>query len=183
MTRQIEFANNLRTEQGNDVGTNREFEAGKHFFGDCCAAEHMPALEYKHALARAREIRSVNQAIMTTADDDAVVLFHVANADCRESVPSALADGINGQAAAQLFIPFANANGTDSAAQALIRPAHQFSIQTTGTGDTNLLSPDPISGVTSPLSVSISNNLSGASPATINLAEDLIRNLALSENV
>ena len=77
MTRQIEFANNLRTEQRNDVGTNGEFEAGKNFFGDCRAAEHMPALEYKHALARAREIRGVHQAVVTSADDDAIVfLFH-----------------------------------------------------------------------------------------------------------
>src|SRR2546422_10806391 len=99
-----------------------------------------------------------------------------------KSVPSASADGICTTVSCFLM-PFANAIGTDSAAQALILPAHQFSIQRTGTGEDSFAFPAIVNGVTSPLSVSISNNLSGASPATINLAEDLTRNFAFSENV
>src|SRR6266436_741895 len=73
--RQIEFANDFRAEQGNDVRANGEFEAGKNFFGDRGAAEHIPALEHQHALTRTREISRVNQPVVAAANDDAVVFL------------------------------------------------------------------------------------------------------------
>src|SRR5437588_1057708 len=73
MPGQIEFANDLRTEQGNDVRANREFEAGKNFFRHRRPAENLTALKHEHALARAREIRRVHKTVVATADDDAVV--------------------------------------------------------------------------------------------------------------
>ena len=98
-----------------------------------------------------------------------------------KSVTSASADGINMRFRCFL-LPFADANGTDSAAPAFIL-AHHPSIQTIGTGEDSFAPPAIANGVTSPLSVSISNNLSGASPATINLADDLIKKFAFSEKV
>src|SRR5205807_8293610 len=69
MPGQIEFANDLRTEQGNDVRANREFETRKDFFGYGRAAQYVPTLEHEHALARAREICRVHQTVVTAADD------------------------------------------------------------------------------------------------------------------
>ena len=73
MPRQIEFANDLRAEQGNDVRTDREPESGKNFFRHTRATEHVPALEHEHTLARARQVRSIYQTVVATADDDDVV--------------------------------------------------------------------------------------------------------------
>ena len=75
MPRQIEFANDFRPEQGNDVGADGELEAGKDFFGHRGAAEHVPPLEHQH-LARARQVRGVHQAVVSAADDDDVVMRH-----------------------------------------------------------------------------------------------------------
>src|SRR5262245_8694551 len=73
MARQIEFANDFRPQQGNDVGTNREFESRKNLFSDCRPAEHVAALKHEHALTGAREISGVNQPVVATADHDTVV--------------------------------------------------------------------------------------------------------------
>jgi len=65
----------------------------------------------------------------------------------------------------------------------------QFSIHTTGAGDCNgpalraAVADSGKNDVTSPLSVSINSNLSGASPTTINLADDLISIFAAGVNV
>src|SRR5437870_10855200 len=73
MSWQIEFANDLRTQERNDVRANRKLESGKDFFRYRGAAEHMPAFEYQHTLTCAREICSVDQAIVAAADDDRIV--------------------------------------------------------------------------------------------------------------
>ena len=73
MARQIEVANDLRPQQRNYVGADRELEAGKDFFGDGRAAEHMAALEHQNFLAGAREISGVDQAVVAAADHDYVV--------------------------------------------------------------------------------------------------------------
>ena len=74
---------------------------------------------------------------------------------------------------------------SDKTVQASAATDQFSSIHTIGTGD--IICCDPLdfdnNGATSPLSVSISSNLSGASPATINFADDLMRNLAFAENV
>src|SRR5690349_25086032 len=73
VTREIEFANNLRPQQRDDIRTNRELEAGENLFRHRRAAEHVPALEHEHLLARAREISRVNQTVMPAANHDDVV--------------------------------------------------------------------------------------------------------------
>src|SRR5689334_15539263 len=72
VARQIEFANDLRSQQRDDIRTNREFKTGKHLFSDRRAAEHVPSLEHKNFLSGAREIRRVHQTIMTAPDYDDV---------------------------------------------------------------------------------------------------------------
>ena len=64
-------------QQRDDVGADGELEAGKHFFGDRGAAEHVAAFEHQHFLARARQISSVDQSVMSaTNDDDVVFIAH-----------------------------------------------------------------------------------------------------------
>src|SRR6267143_6529158 len=77
MTRQVEFTNDLGTQQRHDVRTNREFEARKNFFRHSRAAKHVSSLQHQHTLARPREIRGINQAVVAAADyDDIVFVIH-----------------------------------------------------------------------------------------------------------
>ena len=69
----VEVANNLRAEERDDVGADRELESGENFFGDRRAAEHVTALEHEDLLPRAREICGVSEAIVASADHDGVV--------------------------------------------------------------------------------------------------------------
>src|SRR5258706_12918407 len=64
MTRQIELANNLRTQQRHDVRAHRKLEAGKDLFGYGGATQHRPALKYEHALARPRDACRVDQPLV-----------------------------------------------------------------------------------------------------------------------
>ena len=73
MPRQVELADDLRPQQRHDVRADREVEAGKHFFGDGGAAEHVPPLEHEHLAAGAREVGGRGQAVVAAADDDRVV--------------------------------------------------------------------------------------------------------------
>ena len=75
MTRQIEFANDLRTQERDDVRANRKLEAGKDFFRDGRAAEYVTALEHQNLLAGARKIGGVDQTVVAAANDDDVVLI------------------------------------------------------------------------------------------------------------
>src|SRR5213595_3076498 len=73
MSRQIEFANDLRAQQRNDVRTDGKFEAGKDFFGYRGASQHVTTFEHQHALAGTREIRCIHEAVVAAADDDTIV--------------------------------------------------------------------------------------------------------------
>ena len=75
MTGKIEFPNDLRAEQGNDVRTDRELESGENFFRHARSTEYVAALEHEHTLARARQIRGIYQSVVATADDDDVVFL------------------------------------------------------------------------------------------------------------
>ena len=77
VARQVEIANDLRTQQRDDVRADGDVEAGKHFLGDRGAAEHVPALEHEHTAACARQICRVRQAVVAAADHDDVVLWHI----------------------------------------------------------------------------------------------------------
>ena len=73
VARQIELADDLGSQQRDDVGADRELESGKHFLGDGRAAEHVAPLEHDDLAARAREIRRARQPVVPAADDDRVV--------------------------------------------------------------------------------------------------------------
>src|SRR6478672_2020761 len=68
MAREIEVANNLRTEKRDDVRADGKLESGKDFFGDRRAAEHVTALEYKDLLPRAGKIGGMSEAVVASAD-------------------------------------------------------------------------------------------------------------------
>ena len=71
---QIEFANDLRPQQRDDVGADRKLEAGKDLLGTGSSAENVPALENQNFLAGFGEIGGVDQAVVAAANDDGVVL-------------------------------------------------------------------------------------------------------------
>src|ERR1051325_2167542 len=76
VSRQIELANDLRAQQGNDVGANRKLEAGKNFFRYRGAAKHVSSLKYQHALARARQVSGIDQSVVTaTNNNDVIFVF------------------------------------------------------------------------------------------------------------
>src|SRR5688500_5727053 len=74
MARQVEVADDLWTQQRDDVGGDRKFEPGKHFFGDGGAAEHVPPLEDYDLASRTRQISSARQPVVAATDDNRVVL-------------------------------------------------------------------------------------------------------------
>ena len=73
VSRQIEVADDLRPQQRHDVRADRELEAGKDFFGDGGAAEHVAPLEHEDLPARAREVGGGGQPVVASADDDGVI--------------------------------------------------------------------------------------------------------------
>jgi hypothetical protein len=73
--RQFEIADDLRPQQTHDIREFREAIAGKDFLGHRRAADDFAPLEHDDLLARARQVRSGNQAVMARADDDRVVLI------------------------------------------------------------------------------------------------------------
>src|SRR6266850_8039833 len=76
MSRKIKLTNDLGPQQRNHIGTNGELEPGKNFVSDSGSTQHMTALEHQHLLTRTREIGSVHQSVVATADNDDVVFAH-----------------------------------------------------------------------------------------------------------
>ena len=74
MARQFEIANDLWPQQAHYVGEFRKAVAGKDFFGDSGAADHLATLEHHDLFSRARKVGASDQAIVACADDDCVVL-------------------------------------------------------------------------------------------------------------
>jgi hypothetical protein len=70
---EVEVADDLRPEQGDDVGRDAEPEAGDDLLGDGGPAEHLAALEDNDAHAGPREVRGGDQAVVAAPDDDGVV--------------------------------------------------------------------------------------------------------------
>ena len=73
MARQVQVANNLRTQQRHNVRAHGKLEARHDFFGARSAAQHMPALQHEHLLAGSSQIGSIDQAIVASANHDHVV--------------------------------------------------------------------------------------------------------------
>src|SRR5689334_5306501 len=83
--RQVEVADDLGPQKRDDVGADREAEAGEDLLGHRGAAEHMAPLEHEDLLARAREIGGVNEPVVPAADhDDVVARAHSAARSCIE---------------------------------------------------------------------------------------------------
>ena len=69
----VEIANDLRPQQRDHVRAHRELEAGKNFFGEGRAAQHVAAFEHENFLAGARQISGVDEAVVASADHDHIV--------------------------------------------------------------------------------------------------------------
>src|SRR5437764_9868664 len=77
VTRQVELANDLRTQQRDYIGANRKLEAGENFFSDGSAAKHVTTFEHEHLFTCACEICGIHQTVMSAANhDDVVFLRH-----------------------------------------------------------------------------------------------------------
>ncbi len=77
MAGKVEIANDFRTQQRDHVGAHRELEAGKDFFRDSRAAEHVSALQHQNFLPGSRQIGGGGEAVVASSDDDCVV-FRIA---------------------------------------------------------------------------------------------------------
>ena len=73
VAREIEVADDLGPEQGDDVRADGEFESRKDLFGDRGAADEVPAFEDEHFSAGARQICGGGEAVVARADHDRVV--------------------------------------------------------------------------------------------------------------
>ena len=71
--REVQIADDVGPEQGDDVGALGEVEAGEHLLRHRRAAEHVPPLEDEHLAPGPREIRGVREAVVSASDDDGVV--------------------------------------------------------------------------------------------------------------
>ena len=86
VSRQIEFANDLRPEQRDDVGTDGEAEAAEDLLGDGCATHHVSPFEDENPSAGGTEVGGSDETVVAAADDDGVVL-HVCDLTGREPEP------------------------------------------------------------------------------------------------
>ena len=74
--RQVELPDDLRPQQRDDVGADRELEPRKHFLGDRGAAHQVPPLEHQHLAPGPRQVRGVDEPVVPAADDDHVIVRH-----------------------------------------------------------------------------------------------------------
>src|SRR3954468_16249832 len=73
VTRQLEIANDLRSQQADHVRKDRKLETRKNFLGYCGSADEMAALEHDNLAPGAGEVRRRNESIVTAAHDDHVI--------------------------------------------------------------------------------------------------------------
>src|ERR1041384_7700191 len=73
MAWQVEVANDLWPQKGNNVRTDRELESGENLFRDGGGTEHVSALQHQHFFARTSKVRSVREAVVASANHDNVV--------------------------------------------------------------------------------------------------------------
>jgi hypothetical protein len=73
VARQVQFPDDFRAQQRDDVRADGEAKALEHLFGNGGAAEDMAALEHEHLPPGFRQICRGCQAVVPTADDDDVV--------------------------------------------------------------------------------------------------------------
>ena len=73
VAREVQIANDFRSQQRNHVRTDRELEARKNFFGHRRSAEHMAPLQHQNFLAGTSQISRIGESVMAYADHDHVV--------------------------------------------------------------------------------------------------------------
>src|SRR5882757_4937151 len=74
VTRQVEIANDFRTQERHDVRADGELESGKNFFGAGRSPEDVAALEHQNFSTCLGQIGGSSQAVVASANDDYVVL-------------------------------------------------------------------------------------------------------------
>src|SRR5262245_46865872 len=77
MARQLKVPDDLRPEQRNDVGTDRDVKSWEHLFGHGGPAEHMASLEDQDTTSCPREIRGMHEAVVAATNHDGVVGAHI----------------------------------------------------------------------------------------------------------
>src|ERR1700674_2976529 len=70
----VEIANDLGSQQRDDIRANGKLKAGKNFLRASRASENVAALEHEHFLARFRQIGGVGEAVMASPNHNRVVL-------------------------------------------------------------------------------------------------------------
>jgi hypothetical protein len=85
--RELELADDLRTEQRDDVREDAEAVPGHDLLGDRGTTQHVPALEDDDLLAGLRQVRRRYEAVVASADHDRVVALR------HRSSPSSLVFG------------------------------------------------------------------------------------------
>ena len=86
MLRQLELADDLRTQEGDDVGEDAEAVARHDLLGDGRTAEDVTAFQDQDRLAGLREVGRGHEAVVASADHDGVVAL-------RHPAPSLAASG------------------------------------------------------------------------------------------
>ena len=74
MARQIQLADDLRTQQAHDIRANRVLETRIDFLGNRGTANQVTPLQYQHTFPRAGEVGGVDQTVVTSAYDNRVVV-------------------------------------------------------------------------------------------------------------
>ena len=74
VTSQVELPDDLRPQQRDDIGADREAKALEHLLSDRRTADEVAAFEHEHPAPGRGEICGRGQAVVAAADDDDVVL-------------------------------------------------------------------------------------------------------------
>src|SRR5690606_11369418 len=77
VARQLEIADDLRTQQAHDIREHREPEPWKDFLRHGSTANQRTPFEDKRPATGAREVRSRNEPVVPAANDDDVVAIRV----------------------------------------------------------------------------------------------------------
>ncbi len=82
VTREVELADDLRSQQRHHVRADGVLEAGEDLLGHRRPAEHVPPLDHEHLAARLRQIGRVDEPVVAAADHDHVVVGHKIQRGC-----------------------------------------------------------------------------------------------------
>ena len=82
--REVEVGHDLRVQQADGVGIDGVAKARVELFGQRCAADAVPGLQYQHPAAGGSEVGGTDQAVVPATDDDDIhALCHGSLPPCR----------------------------------------------------------------------------------------------------